>query len=137
MGSDGGALRSRSRAVNAPRPSSTGERRDRVRCEVHIDIEVRSGERAYRGVTRDLSEAGAFIATELDCPEGSIVDLRLHIPAQERPVHCVAEVRWSRRVNGNRDTPPGLGMRFVVIEPEARRAIHAFLLERAPACADD
>jgi uncharacterized protein (TIGR02266 family) len=114
-----------------------GERRDRVRCEVHIDLEVRSEESAYSGVTRDLSEAGVFIATELDRPVGTLVELSLRLPNRSEPCRCVGEVRWVRSPDADRDAPPGLGLRFVLLEPEARRAIQGFLAERTPAFQDE
>ncbi len=130
------------REVPAPiRPTKpakvAGERRDRLRCEVHIDLEVSSDQGSYSGVTRDLSEAGVFIVTELDCPVGTQVDLSLRLPNRSEPCRCVGEVRWVRTAEADKDIPPGLGLRFVLLEPEARRAIQAFLAERTPAFQDD
>jgi uncharacterized protein (TIGR02266 family) len=113
------------------------ERRDRVRCEVRIDIDLSSEAGAYPAVTRDLSEVGAFIATELERKVGSLVELHLHLPGGEAPLRCVGEVRWRRAASAGPDTPPGLGLRFVLLEPEARRAIQSFLIERSPVFADE
>jgi uncharacterized protein (TIGR02266 family) len=115
----------------------SSERRDRVRCEVHIDIDATSGEGSYSGVTRDLSESGVFIATELHRPVGTQVELALHLPNREQPLRCVGEVRWLRAANAEKDTQPGLGLRFVRLEPEARRRLQSFLAERVPAYGDD
>src|SRR5688572_28868450 len=94
----------------APKPGhETSERRDRVRCEVHIDIEASSGERSYAGVTSDLSEAGVFIATELDRPVGTLVELVLRLPNRTAPLRCVGEVRWVRSADAAKNVPPGLG----------------------------
>lgn len=111
------------------------ERRDRVRCEVHIDIDVQSGETCQAGVTRDLSEAGAFIATELELDAGSVVELRVHLPGHE-PIRCLGEVRW-RRATAQSDAPVGVGLRFVLLDADALRALQAFLLARAPLDAGD
>jgi uncharacterized protein (TIGR02266 family) len=115
----------------------SGERRDRVRCEVQIDIDVSSGQGSYTGVTRDLSEAGVFIATELVRPVGALVELVLHLPNRAVPLRCVGEVRWVRSAAPAKNLPPGLGLRFVSLEPDARRALQSFLAERAPAYSDD
>jgi uncharacterized protein (TIGR02266 family) len=114
-----------------------GERRDRVRCEVHIDIDGESGHDSFSGVTRDLSQAGAFIATERALAVGTLVQLRLHLPASSQPSRCVGEVRWQRAADPTKDEPQGLGLRFVLLEPDARRAIQAFLVARAPNLLDD
>jgi uncharacterized protein (TIGR02266 family) len=116
---------------------SRGERRDRVRCEVRIDIDLSSEGGAYQAVTRDLSEVGAFIATELERPVGTLIELYLHLPGGEPPLRCVGEVRWRRATGAGPDAPPGLGLRFVLLEPEARRAIQAFLAERSPVFTDE
>ena len=115
----------------------TNERRDRVRCEVHIDIDVRSSAACVSGVTRDLSVAGAFIVTELELPVGSTVELKLHLPRLAEPLCCVGEVRWSRPQGNDSGEPAGLGVRFVAPEAEARRAIQSFLLEHAPLEVDE
>jgi uncharacterized protein (TIGR02266 family) len=141
---DLGAPQSLPRPREVPMPirpgtpaKGAGERRDRVRCEVHIELEVTSDQSSYSGVTRDLSEAGVFIATELNRPVGTLVDLSLRLPNRSEPCRCVGEVRWVRSADADRDAPPGLGLRFVLVEPEARRAIQAFLAERAPAFQDE
>ncbi len=115
----------------------TNERRDRVRCEVHIDIDVRSSAACSTGVTRDLSAAGAFIVTELELPVGSTVELKLHLPRLAEPLCCVGEVRWSRPRESDSGEPVGLGVRFVAPDAEARRAIQSFLLEHAPLEVDE
>jgi len=108
------------------------ERRDRVRCEVYIDIDGTSGQGAFAGVTHDLSEAGTFIATELDRPVGTLVELRLYLEGSAEPLRCVGEVRWKRAVGQGSDAPPGMGLRFVLLEPESRHAIQRFHAQLSP-----
>jgi uncharacterized protein (TIGR02266 family) len=122
----------------APKPGKeAGERRDRLRCEVHIDIDASSGAGSSSGVTRDLSEAGVFVATELERAVGTRVELTLHLPNRPAPLCCVGEVRWVRCADAAKDLPSGLGLRFVSLEPDARRGLQSFLAERAPAYGDD
>ena len=118
----------------APR---TNERRDRVRCEVQIDIDVQSGAASASGVTRDLSAAGAFIVTEVALAVGSRLELRLHLPRLAEPLRCVGEVRWSRPHGSACGEPAGVGVRFVSPDADARRLIQTFLLERAPLDVDE
>jgi uncharacterized protein (TIGR02266 family) len=135
MSADGRATRTLGATRRAaPRAA---ERRDRVRCEVHIDIEVHSGERTHAGVTRDLSEAGAFVATELELEVGSTVELCVHLPSRPEPLRCLGEVRWRRAPGSVPGEPGGVGLRFVRLESESRRAVQAFLLERAPLDVDE
>jgi uncharacterized protein (TIGR02266 family) len=108
------------------------ERRDRVRCEVYIDIDGSTGQGTFAGVTHDLSEAGTFIATELDRPVGTLVQLHLHLAGDTEPLRCVGEVRWKRGAGQGSDAPPGMGLRFVLLEPESRHAIQRFLSQLSP-----
>jgi uncharacterized protein (TIGR02266 family) len=126
-----GAGPSRRRAPQA------SERRDRVRCEVHVDIDVQSGERLHAGVTRDLSEAGAFVVTELELEAGTCVDIAVHLPGRAEPLCCTGEVRWRRAPGSGSSEPAGVGLRFVALESEVRRALQAYLLECAPLDVDD
>jgi uncharacterized protein (TIGR02266 family) len=117
--------------------ASRSERRDRVRCEVRIDIDLESDCGACPAVTRDLSEGGAFVATELERPVGTLIELDLHLPGGEAPLRCVGEVRWRRATGAGSDAPAGFGLRFVLLEPEARRTIQSFLAERSPVFSDE
>lgn len=109
-----------------PQPS---ERRDRVRCAVRIDIDVEGDEGTHPCVTRNLSEMGAFLVTELERPLGSRLTLSLHLG--DSPLRCAAEVRWVRR-GGSDNTPNGFGVRLVQLEPELKRRLQMLLLELAP-----
>lgn len=111
----------------APQP---GERRDRVRCEVRIDIDVEGAEGPHACVTRNLSEMGAFLVTELERPLGSRLALSLHLG--DAPIRCAAEVRWVRRSSGSDNAPNGFGVRLIQLEPEVKRRIQMLLLELAP-----
>ncbi len=109
-----------------------GERRDRVRCEVRIDIDVEGEAGPIACVTRNLSEMGAFLVTELERPLGSLLTLSLHLDADGAPIRCTGEVRWVRRSNGSGDAPNGFGVRLVRLDPELKRRIQLLLLELAP-----
>jgi uncharacterized protein (TIGR02266 family) len=113
----------------APQPS---ERRDRVRCEVRIDIDVEGDAGPVACVTRNLSEMGAFLVTELERPLGSLLTLSLHLGAGGAPIRCTGEVRWVRRANGSDNQPNGFGVRLVRLDAELKRRIQLLLLELAP-----
>jgi uncharacterized protein (TIGR02266 family) len=113
----------------APRAS---ERRDRVRCEVRIDIDVEGEGGPVACVTRNLSEMGAFLVTELERPLGTELALSLHLGEGGAPIRCTGEVRWVRRNHGSADQPNGFGIRLVRLDPELKRRIQLLLLELAP-----
>jgi Tfp pilus assembly protein PilZ len=72
----------------------------------------------------DVSETGIFVRTAETFSTGELLSLRFEV--EGTPVHVrAAEVVWTRRVDAlQRDgRPPGLGLRFVSIEPSSRAAI--------------
>lgn len=119
-------------AVRPRRPAPrSSERRDRVRCEVRIDIDVEGEAGTVACVTRNLSETGAFLVTELECALGTELTLGLHL-GEEGPIRCSAEVRWVRRGSTSDDMPNGFGVRLLGLDPELKRRIQILLLELAP-----
>ncbi len=73
-----------------------------------------------------------FIATHLLKPEGSIVDISIFLPQTQKEVRGKGEVRWVREYNEASDVPPGMGVRFVELEPGSLEAINEFLSQRDP-----
>jgi uncharacterized protein (TIGR02266 family) len=133
MGADDRLALSPMRAPLPRRPAArASERRDRVRCEVRTEIDVESAGGSATGVTRDLSEAGVFVVTDLERAVGTLLELRLHLPSEESPIRCFGEVRWCREMGTEDEAHAGLGLRFVALEPESRRRLQAFLLAQAP-----
>ena len=112
-------------------------RRAHKRHRFELEIDITSDHNFYSGITRDLSAGGVFVATHLEKPVGTLVDLALKLPKNDTPLRFVGEVRWVRSYNEQSDAPPGFGVRFVLLEPGARAAIERFLTEREPELFDD
>ncbi len=118
-------------------PSPGANRREHSRHNIEVEIDVASDHNFYAGITLDLSEGGVFVATHLEKEIGTVVDLQLRLPGVTSPVRCVGEVRWLRTYSESSDAPPGIGLRFVLLEPGAREAIQGFLASREPMFYDD
>ena len=71
----------------------------------------------------DLSESGAFVETSQRFSLGSILNLRLKLP-NFRPIDCTATVR-------NQRGQSGLGVQFLDLSPENRRAVTSFVAQFA------
>jgi hypothetical protein len=86
---------------------------------------------------QDVSETGIFVRTTEAFSTGDLLSLRFEVDGAAIHVRA-AEVMWTRRVDAlQRDErPPGLGLRFVSIEPSSRAAIarmvHRTLTQRRP-----
>jgi uncharacterized protein (TIGR02266 family) len=113
-----------------------GHRREHDRYAVDLDVTVGSDHNFYAGFAENLSAGGVFIATHKLKPVGSILELSITLPDESR-VRGTGEVRWLRVYNEHSDTPPGMGVRFLVVDQESRAAIERFLERREPLFFDD
>jgi uncharacterized protein (TIGR02266 family) len=116
---------------------ANANRRAHSRHNIEVEIDLTSDHNFFAGITLDLSEGGVFVATHLEKDIGTLIDLTLRLPGVATPVRCVGEVRWLRAYSESSDVPPGLGLRFVLLEPGAREMIQGFLAAREPMFYDD
>jgi uncharacterized protein (TIGR02266 family) len=113
------------------------QRRNYSRYAVDLDVGLGSDHNFYAGFAENLSAGGIFVATHLLKPVGSSIELSIHLPDRDKPIIGKGEVRWVREYNERSDMPPGMGIRFNEIEPEAVVLIEAFLRQREPLFFDD
>lgn len=107
-------------------------RRAHVRYAVELDISINSEHNFYAGLVENFSAGGVFIATHLVKPVGEHLDLSIHLPDSEQPIRLVGEVRWVREYHEGTNVPPGMGVRFVDLDPTAEEQISRFLATREP-----
>jgi uncharacterized protein (TIGR02266 family) len=112
-------------------------RREHPRIAVELEVSLGSEHNFYAGLAENLSAGGVFIATHQLQKVGSKIDLSLRLPDSADVFTLVGEVRWVRVYNEHSDSPPGLGIRFEHLTPEATVAIHRFLGLREPLFFDD
>lgn len=123
--------------IRAVDPTADGaHRREHSRFAVDLDVTVGSDHNFYAGFAENLSAGGVFIATHKLKPVGSKIELSINLPNGFQ-VRAAGEVRWVRVFNETSDTPPGMGVRFMDVAPEAIAAIDDFLAHRAPLFFDD
>jgi hypothetical protein len=91
------------------------------RVDVEAPLAFWSHEGGWRrGVLRNLSIGGMFVATARSLPIGTRVVARLSSPDGGEPDEIEARVSWSRRA-GTDEAPAGVGLAFV--GPMVRAAI--------------
>lgn len=93
----------------------------------------------YTGLTQDISTGGLFVATHQLRPIGDHMLIKFRLPDSSQVISVDAEVRWLREPSpyGRQDHPPGMGLKFVDLHPQARMAIAAFLRQRESLFFDD
>lgn len=121
-----------------PTASSAAERREYERAELEVDVDLFGDTNFYTGFSADISEGGIFVETYAQRAVGEQVRIRFSLPNDDQPIEAVTVVRWLRVRNDANDTHPGLGLRFVQIDPKDLARINAFVREsRAATFFDD
>jgi uncharacterized protein (TIGR02266 family) len=113
------------------------ERRNHLRAELEAEVSLESETNFFMGFSEDISEGGLFVATYDLLPVGSQIQIELALP-DGYVVRAIAEVRWVRDLRDESDgVSPGLGLRFVELQPTDRDAITQFVQARAPIFYDE
>lgn len=113
------------------RNSLTGaERRVQERVDLEVDIGLHSATQFYAGLSNDISEGGLFVSTIRPLPVGSELTISFVLPGGHA-VTTRGRVAWLSTPR-DEESRPGMGVRFVRLEPEHRAAIDKFLKYRPP-----
>lgn len=72
----------------------------------------------------DISESGAFVATQDPLPVGKVVQLQCYTPHSAHAVQLQAEVVWSR----SEPDECGMGIRFLNMDEAKKRALAELLV---------
>lgn len=118
-------------------PTEAPQRRAHARYSVDLDVSLGSDHNFYAGFTENLSEGGVFVATHLIKPVGERLELTIHLPDSDAVIRGVGEVRWLRAYSEQSNVPPGMGVRFLDLEPGSLEAIEGFLKQREPMFFDE
>ncbi len=112
-------------------------RRQHARYKVELDVSLGSDHNFYVGFVENMSAGGVFIATHMLRAVGEIFDLAIHIPSSDAMITGTGEVRWVREYSERSNVPPGMGVRFIHLEPGSLEAIEQFLARREPIFYDE
>jgi uncharacterized protein (TIGR02266 family) len=110
---------------------------ERFDLEVKVDLE--SDHNFYTGLTQNISAGGLFIATHHLRKIGDRITLNFSLPGSDKPVSVETEVRWIRENTAlmRAEGGTGMGVRFISLSPEAKKAIDGFLESRESLYYDD
>lgn len=128
----------RSAAPSGLDPARSGAaeaRRDRKlrRFPLKVEVGYATDHNFYTGFTENLSSGGLFVATHALMALGEVLEVAFTVPGLKRTCRAVAQVQWVRELNPNTpDVVPGMGVRFLELEPAARAAVKLFIQHREP-----
>ena len=83
------------------------------RAPIEIPVELLIGGAVCDGVTGNISQEGAFVATRRPPSVGEKITLRLAVPGHAVPLAVNADVRWLRPIADPAGRPAGIGVSFV------------------------
>jgi uncharacterized protein (TIGR02266 family) len=110
--------------VEGPAGSVTERKLDRF--EKTVEVNIASEHNFYAGFTENMSSGGLFVATNLIRPIGTILEFELSLG--KGTLKAKGEVRWVREPNDyTTDVPPGMGLRFIGLDPRVEKVIDDFM----------
>lgn len=113
-------------------PAKVRARREQPRVRMQVKIDFGSENNFYSGFSTNLSDGGVFIATVKHTPIGTPMDLFFRLPSGVS-VEAQGVVRWVREVDDRQpDVLPGMGVQFLNLNDEAKKAIADFVQSREP-----
>ena len=107
-------------------------RRAAPRVDLEVDIGMDTENNFYTGLSENISEGGIFVATHFPLPIGTEVNLNFTLP-DGHIVQAKGRVKWIREYNVlNEEQTPGMGIQFIELSEEDKKAIEQFIKKRAP-----
>ncbi len=108
-------------AVSGAEAATPSERRRSERAECLVRVDYSTVDELFSEFTRDVNEGGLFIETEHPHPAGTVVSMHFNLPGSEEPIQTLGRV--VRISTGGTEGPPGMGIEFDELSPEARSHI--------------
>jgi len=94
----------------------TKERRKFKRFDAYMNVQYRSQEGKTNegsGLSKDLSREGIKVNTDHALQTGTVVDLEIRLPDDNRPVKSTGKVMWSKPSTSGFES----GVSFLLIDP--------------------
>ena len=115
-------------------PGQTDEHeRECKRFPLKVEVGYASEHNFYTGFMENLSSGGLFVATHNPAEIGEVVEVTFSVPALRRNCTAMCLVQWTRDYNPSMpDMIPGMGLKFVKLDSDARAAVELFIKHREP-----
>ena len=104
------------------------ERRKYPRIRLIAKVQLAAGGQSHYFYSRDLSAGGIFLETEHAYPEGTRLELEFALPEIADKISLKGEVvRIERPETRQVGAVPGMGIRFLNLEPETKSMLADFI----------
>jgi hypothetical protein len=109
-------------------PPAAPRRRFRIPLRVE-KLGDEEGAPRFLGYAGDLSHTGAFVQCFSPRDIGSVLQVQMHMKGG-KSIACHAEVVWTRGYGGRHGPSPGMGIRFLDLDPRIEKRLRSFCRPR-------
>src|SRR5262245_24430613 len=104
------------------------------RVDLEVEITFESEHNFYTGFTQNISGGGLFVSTPMPRPIGAVMVVRFRLATADDTIDIETEaiVRWVREIGVT-----GMGVQFLHLADEHRKAIDHFIAQRESIFYDD
>ncbi|RLB55233.1 MAG: hypothetical protein DRJ42_06775 [Deltaproteobacteria bacterium] len=81
----------------------------------------------------DVSRGGIFIKSKNPMSIGTLLKFEFQLKDESRLIHGVGRVVWKREGSGGEDKPPGMGIKFIKMDPQSRALVEKIAAARGDA----
>jgi uncharacterized protein (TIGR02266 family) len=81
----------------------------------------------------DISRGGIFIKSKTPMSVGTLLKFEFRLKDESRLIHGVGRVIWKREEDGGDERPPGMGIKFIKMDPESRALVDQAVAKRGDA----
>jgi uncharacterized protein (TIGR02266 family) len=106
------------------------EQRDEPRAEVEVEVSYRSVQEFLSAYSRNISGGGIFIRTQQPLPLNREAHLRFTLPGIDRTFMVHGLVVWTNPHPSRSSFPSGMGIKFMDLDPAAKKIVADFVESR-------
>ena len=115
-------------SVLLPEDPNPNEKRRYLRVPLRVlRVETKIGGEIFFGHATNISRTGLFIQTVNPKPVGMKVYIKFLLPENKEMITCLAEITWIQDFIGPKGPQPGMGLKFLELNPTTETMIAAFI----------
>lgn len=111
-------------------PGESPQRYPRADLRRKVSLKFKEFQGFVNEYSENVSAGGMFIRTTSPQPVGTVFDFEFTLGDDYTLIHGLGEVVWVRERDEGFDRPPGMGVRFLSLDPGSRKLIDRMVAER-------
>lgn len=100
------------------------EKRNALRLPLFVlEVKWKKYSQVFIARSENISMGGLFLATDRPLEIGDEFPVQFVLPDQKTEINCTGQVTWTRRRSGDSAGSEGVGVRFVGLASETKKAV--------------